>query len=243
MIPSVPQGDFPLKGNRDLRGASKVVWKPCYRLIPSHFPPIGIYDRVAYPADLEAVFAVENLTNPRLRQEAGDISMVPPEDRVSGPGTTPIMAAFAHLNPEGSRFSDGSYGVYYAGRTLDTAIAETRYHRARFLAMTAQDPLEIDMRAYLADLDGELHDIRGRGDLADVYDRDSYAAGQTLARALKAINSCGIAYDSVRHAGGECVAVFRPPALSNCMQGPHFGYVWDGAQITTVYEKKLYANY
>jgi hypothetical protein len=189
------------------------------------------------------VFALENLTNARLRQEAGDISIVPPEDRVSGPGATPIMAAFAHLNPEGSRFSDGTYGVYYAGHMLDTAIAETRYHRARFLAMTKQDPIEIDMRTYLADLDGELHDIRDRGDLSDVYDRDSYAAGQTLARALKAMNSHGIAYDSVRHAGGKCVAVFRPPALSNCIQGPHFGYIWDGTQITTVYEKKLYANY
>jgi hypothetical protein len=84
---------------------------------------------------------------------------------------------------------------------------------------------------------------RARGDLADVYARNSYAAGQTPARALKAMNSCGIAFDSVRHAGGECAAVFRPPALSNCIQGPHFGYVWDGTQITTVYEKKLYANF
>lgn len=223
--------------------AATVVWKPCYRLIPSQFPPIGVYDRIANPADLDAVFAVENLTNPRLRQEAGDISIVPPEDRISGPGTTPIMAAFTHLNPEGSRFSDGSYGVYYAARTLATAIAETRYHRARFLALTREDPLEIDMRSYLADLEGELHDIRGRSDLSDIYDRDSYAAGQTLARALKAVNSRGIAYDSVRHPGRACVAIFRPPALSNCIQGPHFGYVWDGAQITAVYEKKLYADY
>jgi hypothetical protein len=222
---------------------ARVTWKPCIRLIPSHFPPIGVYDRVADPADLDAVFAVENLSNPRLRQEAGDISLIPPGDRIAGPGTTPIMAAFAHLNPEGSRFSDGSYGVYYAGRTLATAIAETRYHRARFLMMTREDPLEIDMRSYLADLDGELHDIRGRGDLGEVYNRDNYAAGQTLARELKAVKSQGIAYDSVRHTGGECAAVFRPPVLSNCVQGPHFGYIWDGTQIATVYEKKLYANY
>ncbi len=103
--------------------------------------------------------------------------------------------------------------------------------------------MDIDMRTYLADLDAEVHDIRGRDDLTDVYHPESYAAGQTLGRALKALNSCGIAYDSVRHAGGECVGVFRPPVLSNCIQGPHFGYVWDGTQITTVYEKKLYANY
>ena len=221
-------------------GISKVVWKPCYRLIPSRFPPIGVYDRVADPADLDAVFEVENLTNPRIRQEAGEISLVPPEDRVSGPGTTPIMAAFTHLDPEGNRFSDGSYGVYYATNSLAAAISETRHSRQRFLLRTKEEPIEVDMRSYLADLDGELHDIRGRSDLVDIYAPNNYAAGQALGRELKAINSYGIAYNSVRHAGGECVAVFRPRILSNCVQGQHYCYVWDGVRITTVYEKKIY---
>ena len=219
---------------------SRVAWKPCYRLVPSRFPPVSVYDRVADPADLEAVFAVENLTNPRLRQEAGDISLVPLEDRITGPGTTPIMAAFTHLNPEGSRFSDGSYGVYYAAKSLATAIEESRYSRARFLTCTNEAPLEVDMRTYQANVKGELHDIRGRSDLSDVYDPDHYAAGQALGRALKAIDSDGIAYDSVQHKGGVCVGVFRPRLLSNCIQGPHFCYVWDGMQIETVYEKKIY---
>ena len=219
---------------------STMIWKPCYRLIPSRFPPIGVYDRVADPADLEAVFEVENLTNPRLRQEAGDISLVPPDDRVSGPGTTPIMAAFTHLDPEGNRFSDGSFGVYYATNSLDAAISETRYSRQRFLLRTKEEAIEVDMRTYLTDLDGDLHDIRGRSDLVDIYAPDNYAAGQALGRQLKAINSCGIAYNSVRHAGGECVAVFRPRILSNCIQGPHFCYVWDGTHIKTIYEKKIY---
>lgn len=204
---------------------------------------MGLYDRVAHPADLEAIFAVENLTNPRLRQEAGEISLVPPEDRVAGPGTTPIMAAFTHLNPEGSRFSDGTYGVYYAGRSLDTAIAESRYHREQFLARTKEGPIEIEMRTYLADLDGELHDIRGRKDLQDIYHPDSYAAGRVFGRELKAINSFGITHDSVRDPGGECAAVFRAPVLSNCRQGSHFGYLWDGTRITTVIEKRLHAQY
>lgn len=33
------------------------------------------------------------------------------------------------------------------------------------------------------------------------------------------------------------------PVLSNCIQGPHFCYVWDGSRITTMYEKTLYAKY
>ena len=220
-----------------------VAWRPCYRVIPSRFPPVGLYDRVADPADFEAVFAVENLTNPRLRQEVGEISLVPPEDRIAGPGTTPVMAAFTHLNPEGSRFSDGTYGVYYACRSLNTAVAESRYHRERFLMRTKEGPIELDMRTYLADLEGDLHEIRGRRDLGAVHDPNNYSAGQVLGRELKAVNSYGIVYDSVRDLGGECASVLRPPVLSPCIQGPHFGYIWDGSRITTVYEKTLYAKY
>ena len=106
-------------------------WAPCYRIIPSRFPPIGLFEKVARAEDLDAVFQIEAMTNDRLRDEVGDLELVPAEDRVAGPGTTPIMAAFTHLNPEGSRFTDGSFGVFYAGLTLDTAIAETKHHRDR----------------------------------------------------------------------------------------------------------------
>jgi len=204
---------------------------------------VGLYDRVANPADLEAVFLVENLTNPRLRQEAGDISLVPPEDRVSGQGTSPIMAAFTHMNPEGGRFSDGTYGVYYASLSLDTAVSESRYHREQFLTRTKEGPIELDMRTYLADLAGDLHDIRGRKDLGRIYDSTNYSASQALGRELKAVNSYGVVYDSIRDPGGECAGVLRPPVLSPCIQGPHFGYIWDGSKITTVYQKTLYAKY
>ena len=104
---------------------ARIRWQPCYRIIPSRFPPIQLFERVADPQDLEAVFALEALTNPRLRDEVGDIRLVPPDERISGPGSSIVMAAFTYLNPQASRFSDGSYGVFYAGRELETAIAET----------------------------------------------------------------------------------------------------------------------
>lgn len=97
------------------------------------------------------------MTNPRLRDEVGNISMVPPEDCIGGPGTSIIMAAFTHLSPEGRRFTNGSYGVIYAAGDLDTAIAETRYHRERFMRATAQLRMELDIRTYLVDLKGDLH--------------------------------------------------------------------------------------
>ncbi len=95
------------------------------------------------------------------------------------------------------------------------------------------------MRTYLADLDGTLHDIRACKDLPAVYHPSDYTAGRALGRELRAAASYGIVYDSVRDPGGECAGVFRPPVLSHCIQGPHFGYLWDGERITTVVRKTI----
>jgi len=210
-----------------------------YRAIPSIFPPVSIFDRVVVPDDLEAVFLIEAMTNDRLRDEVGDISLVAPEDRVTGPGSTPIMAAFTHLRADGARFSDSTFSAYYAGRELDTAIAETRHHRERFLAQTDEEPIDIDMRIYGARLDGQLHDLR-EGAPPEVYHPENYADSQALARALRADNSNGLIYNSVRAAGGTCVAVFRPRCLSDCRQERHLTYRWDGERIATIYEKRDY---
>lgn len=213
---------------------------PCYRIIPSRFPPISLFEAVADPADLEAVYQIEAMTNDRLRESAGDLQLVPPEDRISGPGTSIIMAAFTHLNPIGSRFTDGSFGAFYAGRTLATAIAETRFHRIRFLEATNEPAQELDMRAYAVDLDATLHDIRGlRGSRPDLYDPHDYSEAQRTARSLREAGSEGIVYQSVRDQDGECVAIFRPRLLSKARPERHLCYVWDGKSISMVYEKRM----
>lgn len=220
---------------------TELSWQPCYRCVPSRFPPVSLFDAVADPADLEAVFQVEAMTNDRLRDEVGDITLVPSQDRVSGPGATPIMAAFTHLKPQGDRFTDGSYGVFYACATIDTAVAETRFHRTRFLSATDEPAQELDMRVYAVDLNAEVHDIRGmRKSHPALYHPSNYGASQALAASLREAGDNGIAYCSVRHAAGECVAVFRPRLLSNCRQERHLCYVWNGEAITTIYEKKSF---
>lgn len=219
----------------------EAAWRPSYRIVPSRFPPINVFESVADPADLDAVFWVEALTNPRVREEIGELRRVAPEDRVGGPGSTPIMAAFTHVNPNGSRFSDGSFGVYYAAYSETTAIFETVYHQARYLGDADDPPMALDMRVYLADLRGRLHDIRGWSkDRPEWYDPDSYAGSRPLGRRLRAAGARALLYDSVRHRSGQCAAVFRPPVLSPCRQGKHLSYVWDGCRITHVYSKDLY---
>src|SRR5512143_999833 len=171
------------------------VWRPSHRLVPSRFPPVGLFDRVADARDLDAVYALESLTNDRVREEAGDLHLVPARDRIAGPGTTPIMAAFTHLNPEGSRFSDGSYGIYYCAQSLATALAEVRYHQERFLRRTNEGPIRLELRLYLSNLDAKLVDVRK---LPECHRPDDYAPGQRLGRAVRESGKDGILYRSVR---------------------------------------------
>ena len=99
--------------------------------------------------------------------------------------------------------------------------------------------MELDMRVYLVDLDGSLHDLRGQQSIYPlIYQDNDYAAGQYLAKTLRKGGSDGIAYDSLRRSVGQCVAAFRPRLLSNARQERHLCYVWDAQRITTVYEKK-----
>ncbi len=165
---------------------------------------------------------------------------MPPEDRVSGPGASIILAPFTHLNPEGSRFADAQHGALYVADTLETAIAETRHHREIFLRATAEPPTEVEMRCYLLDVSGRFHDLRGAGEpWAEVMSPVSYAASQALASTLRGAASNGICYDSVRRHGGQCLAVFRPRLASHVRQSRHLRYVWNGERISSVYELRL----
>jgi len=224
---------------------NRVRWNPSWRLVPSRFPPIGPFDRVSSPEDLETIMDIEGLTNDRLREQFGQLHLVPEEDRIAGPGTTPIMAAFTHLNPQGSRFTNGRYGVYYAARSIKTAVAETRFHRERFLIATKELPIEVDMRSYASVIDARLHDIRKlQSKLPNIYAPDPglYGPAQTFADKLRDDGSNGIIYSSVRDTGGECIAVFRPRILKPVVQGKHYCYVWDGTKITDVYVKSEFVD-
>mgnify|MGYP001226910007 FL=1 len=237
----VTPSNIPLRGGVPDIPLREVVWQPCHRIIPGRYPPIALFERVAPPADWDALIELESLTNERLRDEIGEIRLVPPEDRVVGPGAGYIMAAFTHLSPEGGRFNDDTFGAYYAARERDTAIAETVWRRERFLSRTEEPPMELDMRLLEAELVGELHDLRGlETSFPAVYAPDDYGTSQALARELRQGGSSGIAYDSVRAAGGQCVAVFRPRLLTRCRETRRLTYVWDGRRIVQVYEKRPY---
>ncbi|STX28775.1 RES domain-containing protein [Legionella beliardensis] len=202
-----------------------------HRLIPSRFPPINLFDWAESPEELEELALLEGMTNDRLATEYGHIFLVEKEDWVSGAGSTPLMAAFTHFGV--SRFSDGtSYGIYYAGDCIQTAIAETRFHREQFLVASNEPPCIIQMRDYTAFITKELVDIS-----PSTYqeylnpDINSYPLSQEFGRQIKLKKEWGILYPSVRNQNAYCVAIFRPPALTIPVQAGHYDYIWNGNSI------------
>lgn len=216
----------------------RIRWDPACRIVPTRHPTVYLFDRVAGPDDFDALYALEAMTNDRVRDEVGLVALVPPEERIFGPGSGPIMAAFTHANPLGSRFSDGSFGVFYAAGDRATAIAETRHHHSRFFAATRQVAMSVTMRLYHVVIDAKLHDLRGAGSVdARVHDPDSYAVSQTLGASLRQQGSGGVAYRSVRREGGRCVGLFKANGARDCLHAAHLLYIWDGERFTGVYEE------
>jgi len=206
--------------------------------VPTRYPSVTLFDRVADADDFDALYALEAMTNERVRDEIGQIERVPRDERIFGPGSSPIMAAFTHVNLSGSRFSDGRFGVFYAARDRATAVAETRHHHGNFLAATRQPALHLPMRLYHVAIDARLHDLRPVGAVdAAVHAPDDYSAARTLGHALHADGSAGVAYRSVRRPGGQCVGLFRPRGASRCLHAAVLLYAWNGQAFTDVFEK------
>ncbi|MDQ2777963.1 MAG: RES family NAD+ phosphorylase [Pseudomonadota bacterium] len=214
----------------------RVRWQQACRIVPTRHPAISLFDRVAGAADFEALYALESMTNERVRDEVGQIERVPQEQRLYGPGSGPVMAAFTHLNLLGSRFSAGAYGVFYAGRDRDTAVSETRHHHGLFLAATRQGPTHLPMRLYHVAIDARLHDLRPFAH-ASAHDPDDYGPSRALGARLHADGSHGVVYRSVRHARGQCVGLFDPRGASHCLHAAYLLYVWNGEHFSDVYEK------
>ncbi|HWK45736.1 MAG TPA: RES family NAD+ phosphorylase [Stellaceae bacterium] len=217
----------------------RIVWPAATRIIASRHPPIDLYERVSPdPAIRDALIAAEMLTNPRLRDEVGEIGLVAAEDRVSGPGATWVMASFTHLNPQGSRFSNGKWGVYYAAEDRATAIAETIHHFGRYASDAGDGPRYEDMRVLVGRIDASLHDLAAVPTEAGaaVLDPEDYTAGQSLAARLKAADSNGVHYPSVRRPGGRCVGAFRPRVVGLPIQAGHLTYHWDGERVRRYFD-------
>lgn len=199
--------------------------QPSLRLIPSRFPPVGLFDTVATAADLPAVMELVGWTNDRLLPER--LRRLPEAEWVFGrPNSSVVMASFLHVSPTGARFNGAELGAWYAAADLRTAAAEVGHHLRREAVARSQRQPRRTYRAYSATIDGDCIDIRSmRPSRPDLYDPASYAASQPFGEALRRTGETGLLYASVRLAGGENVVAYRPSRILDVVQADHFEVV------------------
>lgn len=211
----------------------RVVWPRTFRIVRDVHPPIDLFEDIADPADWEALASAEAKTNPTVRQRIGDLSKVPVARRVGGPGASRVMAPFVHCSPRRpNRFSDGTFGLYYAGDRQEVAIAETVHHHARFMRSTGEAPgWTSSFQELVGALDADLDDLASR---ADLLHPDVYGPSQVFGAERRAAGSDGLTWPSVRYPDGHCLAVFWPDVVSIPIPGAAYAYHWDGRAVDYV---------
>lgn len=202
-----------------------------YRLVNSKFPPIALFDDVADVSEFETLYQIQALTNPRLQNEVGRLELIPHMEIPFGiPGCTYATAPFTHVNPDGSRFSDGSFGVLYLAATMETALAEVHHHQDKYWSKVQGLNYErfVFRGLSCAFVDHSMKDATSLPMSDPIYDPDDYTHSRALGRAVKNIGRSGLRYNSVRLQGNDCWALMTPKIVSSIIQTAHYEMIWNG---------------
>ncbi len=201
-----------------------------YRLLHTKYPAIYVFEDVATPGAFDVLYEIQKLTNPRLTQEVGNLALLPRKEWVLGiRGAHYAMAAFTHVNPDGSRFSNGDYGVYYLGDSKETALAEIVYHCHLYWHNVPDLKFErFEYRCLETELEGcAFADITGLPDSHPWYHPTDYREPQQFGARLRVAGETGVTYRSVRKPGGICWALLTPKPITSIIQTSLHQIIWD----------------
>lgn len=207
-----------------------------YRLVNSKFPPIDLFDDVASADEFDILYQIQAMTNPRLQNEVGSLSLIPRNQIPFGiTGCSYATAPFTHVNPDGSRFGDGSFGVLYLADTMEAAIAEVQHHQESYWSKVEGLNYErFVFRGLVCNFDEAGMKDATAVPLTDViYAPDDYTYSRALGRDVKTSGALGLRYHSVRSPGNLCWALMTPRPVSSIIQSSHFEMIWN-RQITSV---------
>lgn len=207
-----------------------------YRLVNSKFPPIALFDDVADADEFDVLYQIQALTNPRLQNELGRLELIPRAQIPFGiPGCSYATAPFTHVNPAGSRFSDGSFGVLYLAATMETALAEVQHHQNQYWSKVQNLNYERFVFRGLSCtfVDEAMRDAASVPMNDPVYDPVDYTHSHRLGKAVKDAGCPGLRYNSVRLQGNYCWALMTPRSVSSVIQTAHYEMIWN-ARITSV---------
>lgn len=134
-----------------------------------------------------------------------------------------------------SRFSDGSFGVWYGSESVETTVYESAYHWYRGLLSDAgfeQMAVIAERKVYWVACNAALLDFRQAAEMQlDLLHPSDYTFCQTVGSRIHREGHPGLLTQSVRRPAGENLAIFNPAVLSNPRHNCQLTYRLDGGQI------------
>ncbi len=208
------------------------VNQDCFRLIPSRFPPVDLYERFGSVELAEAAKKIDSRTNPRLEylKRAG-IPASEAEQR-SPRYQSWNLAPFAYPNPEGTFLTPPFIGVMELQTTKRDAIAVAILRREEFLSRTSEPPLDLDMRALSLHLSGGFVDLGNS--MAQDSPHNRWEKGKYIAEMP---DVAGAVFFHPIAKSVRTLALLNQDFIKHLsVQGAHFRFVWDGKKIRSVYD-------
>ncbi len=137
---------------------------------------------------------------------------------------------------QASRFSDGSYGVWYGSESVETTVHESAYHWFRGLIFDAgfeRAPVVAERKVYAVACGAALLDFRqATRDFPELLHPADYGFTHAVGARIHREGHPGLLIQSARRAGGENAAVFNPRVLSNPRLECQLTYRLDGERIS-----------
>lgn len=138
-------------------------------------------------------------------------------------------------NRQMSRFSDGSFGVWYGSDLAETNVFETAYHWYRGLICDAgweQERVVVERKLYTVACDALLLDLRQTVAVyPDIVHKSDYRFARTVGARLHREGHPGLLTYSARHDHGLNFAVMNPEVLSRPRFHSQLSYCLEGERI------------
>ncbi len=137
-----------------------------------------------------------------------------------------------------SRFSDGTFGVWYGALEGETTIHETAYHMMKAeLGVAGLDEIVVRERAvYWVCCNAVLFDLTGKCNAFPLLVAPEYHFTQQVGRRMKTEGHPGLLARSAR-CHGTTVAIFNPAVLSNPRLAYYLTYAFDPVSMTVRVER------
>lgn len=120
---------------------------------------------------------------------------------------------------QASRFSDGSFGVWYGASSVETTVHETAYHWVTGFLKDAgfeNEPVVAERKVYSVACAAALLDFRQAvPQFPALVHTSDYRFPQEVGARLHREGHPGLLTCSVRHAGGDNYAILNPAVLAN----------------------------